>query len=170
MYVIDVVSELYSSANISGSTGTELVLLSLVFAQKSSQQSVFSHVARTFITGFLNIISVPVLITPAAVVNDNSCCLFTLHVGQWIDVVLHRSIGHLSLGGECPLVGGDSGDSPLMRGLSRGSCWGRGATDSSVLPWFSWSTWKESSALIETRHWIDMLSIDPTSTLILLIN
>lgn len=52
---------------------------------------------------------------------------------------------------ECPLVGGESGDSPLMMGLSKGSCWGRGATDSSVLPWLSWSTWKESSALMETR-------------------
>lgn len=52
---------------------------------------------------------------------------------------------------ECPLVGGKSGDSPLMMGLSKGSCWGRGATDSSVLPWLSWSTWKESSALMETR-------------------
>lgn len=52
---------------------------------------------------------------------------------------------------ECPLVGGESGDSPLMMGLSRGSCWGRGATDSSVLPWLSWSTWKESSALMKIR-------------------
>ncbi len=48
--------------------------------------------------------------------NDNSCCLFTLHVGQWIDAVLHRSIGHLSLGGGVSMsrVGGDSGDSPLI--------------------------------------------------------
>lgn len=50
---------------------------------------------------------------------------------------------------ECPLVGGDSGDSPLMMVLSEGSCWGRGATDSNVLPWFSWSTWKDSSALMD---------------------
>lgn len=51
---------------------------------------------------------------------------------------------------ECPLVVGarlvpfSGGDSPLTVGLSRGS-WGRGATDTRVLAWFSSSTWKDSA-------------------------
>ncbi len=165
------VSELYSSANISCLTGTYLVLLSLVFAQKSSQQSVFSHESLVlsslaFSTSsplqFLSHLMQLWMITHAV------CSLFTLVNGLMLSYIGVSATWVWVA--ECPLVGGDSGDSPLMRGLSRGSCWGRGATDSSVLPWFSWSTWKDSSALIETRHWIDMLRIDPTSTLILLIH
>lgn len=55
-----------------------------------------------FITVFLNIISVTVFITPNAVVNDNSWCLFTRVLVNGLMLSpsrLHRSIGHLCLGG-----------------------------------------------------------------------
>lgn len=51
---------------------------------------------------------------------------------------------------ECPLVAGaalvpfSGGVSPMAVGLSWGS-WGKGATDTSVLAWFSSSTWKDSA-------------------------
>lgn len=43
--------------------------------------------------------------------------------------------------GSVPFSGGDS---LLTVGLSRGS-WGRGATDTNVLAWFSSSTWNDSA-------------------------
>lgn len=70
--------------------------------------------------------------------------VFTIHIsvsatGAWL--------------AECPLVVGagvgpvpfSGGDSPLTVGLSRGS-WGRGATDTRVLAWFSSSTWISACA------------------------
>lgn len=78
-------------------------------------------------------------------------------VSQWVaeqevrGVMIHISVSATGVWvAECPLVVGaglvpfSGGDSPLTVGLSRGS-WGRGATDTRVLAWFSSSTWKDSA-------------------------
>lgn len=72
---------------------------------------------------------------------------------------------------ECPLVVGaglvpfSGGDSPLAAGLSVGS-WGRGATDTRVLAWFSSSTWKDSAYEKCTDN-TDINAHTPTSFILL---
>lgn len=74
--------------------------------------------------------------------------------GWWVEQEVWGVVIHISVSptwfwvAECPLVVGaglvpfSGGDSPVC--LSRGS-WGRGATDTRVLAWFSSSTWKDSA-------------------------
>lgn len=73
------------------------------------------------------------------------CCFFFFL--SFIYFVIHISVSATGVWlAECPFVVGEAlvpfsgGDSPLVVGLSTGS-WGRGATDTRVLAWFSSSTW-----------------------------
>lgn len=82
--------------------------------------------------------------------------LWVVHPSVWLDelqvldVLIHISVSATGVW-ECPLVVGawlvplSGGDSPLGVGLSMASCWGKGATDTRVLAWFSSSTWKDSA-------------------------
>lgn len=74
-------------------------------------------------------------------------CFFFVVFLPSIYFVIHISVSATGVWqAECPLVVGEAlvpfsgGDSPLVMGLSTGS-WGRGATDTRVLAWFSSSTW-----------------------------